>query len=244
MLQIEEVVSMKDTASFFMCPLDDTRIFVFLSGLRTQLIFMDAAATSFNQSMTRPPLDIAFFQRIASGDQTAFALLVAHYHKSVYSVAYRLTRSVPLSEEIVQDVFLKIWLKREMLVEIANFPGFLHTVSTNMIYSALRQQQRDVLSISDTDLDERAPAVNATEEVVQDREYESLLEKAIRRLPERQQQTYILIKREGMKREAAAAAMNISPETVKSNLEQAMKNIRAFCMANLDLMMIIIWLGR
>lgn len=130
-----------------------------------------------------------------------------------------------------------------MLVEIANFPAFLHTVSANMIYSTLRQQQRDILSICDTDLEERSPAANTTEHVVQDREYESLLEKAIRRLPERQQQTYILIKKEGMKREAAAAAMNISPETVKSNLEQAMKNIRAFCMANLDLLTIIIWLG-
>ncbi|WP_177318641.1 RNA polymerase sigma factor [Chitinophaga sancti] len=223
--------------------LAETWIFVFLSGLRIQLISQLRAATSFNQHMTRPLLDTAFFQSIASGDQAAFALLVAHYHKSVYSVAYRLTRSVPLSEEIVQDVFLKIWLKREMLEEIVNFPAFLHTVSTNMIYSTLRQQQRDVLSISDTDLEERTPAVNTTEEVVQDREYENLLEKAIRRLPERQQQTYILIKKEGMKRDAAAAAMNISPETVKSNLEQAMKNIRAFCMANLDLLMIIIWLG-
>lgn len=205
---------------------------------------MDVAATIFNQSTTRPLLDTAFFQRIAAGDQTAFAILVSQHHKIVFSVAYRLTRSVPLSEEIVQDVFLKIWLKRESLVEILNFQAYLHTVSTNMIYSALRQQQRDVLSISDRELEDRPPAVNDTEDVVQDREYAGLLERAIRRLPERQQQTYILIKQEGMKRDDAAAVMNISPETVKSNLEQAMKSIRAFCKANLDLLMIIIFLGQ
>ncbi|WPQ64542.1 sigma-70 family RNA polymerase sigma factor [Chitinophaga sancti] len=203
---------------------------------------MGGADTSFNQDKTRTHLDTVFFQRIAAGDQTAFAVLVSQYSKVVYSVAYRLTRSVPLSEEIVQDVFLKIWLKRAMLVDVVNFPAFLYTVSTNIIYSTLRQQQRDVLSIHATDIEAHQPAVNATEDIVQDREYAGLLEKAIRRLPERQQQTYILIKKEGMKRDAAAAAMNISPETVKSNLEQAMKNIRAFCLANLDILMIIIWL--
>src|SRR5690349_13566037 len=101
---------------------------------------MGGAELSYNQNITRPQIDTAFFHRIAAGDQTAFTVLVSHYHKVVYSIAYKLTRSVQLSEEIVQDVFLKIWLKRDMLVEVANFPAFLHTVSTNMIYSAIRQQ--------------------------------------------------------------------------------------------------------
>jgi RNA polymerase sigma-70 factor (ECF subfamily) len=70
-----------------------------------------------------------------------------------------------------------------------------------------------------------------------DKEYRSLLKKAIDRLPDQQKQVYHLIKERDMKREAVADILQIQPETVKFHLAQAMKNIRGFCMVHLKTFM-------
>lgn len=200
---------------------------------------MHVAGSKYNQDTTEPLIDRPFLQRIAAGDQAAFTRLVSHYHRTVYAIAYKLTRSMPLSEDIVQDVFLKLWLKRAELPEVDNFAAFLHTVSTNTIYSYLRQQVREQEQKRRIAPEEATLSGNDTEAAVQDKEYEQLLEKAIRRLPARQQQTYLLIKKQGMKREQVALLLKISPETVKSNLDLAIKSIRAYCMARLDLLVVL-----
>ena len=197
---------------------------------------MHVAGSKYNQDTAEPPIDRPFFQRIAAGDQAAFTRLVSHYHKTVYAIAYKLTRSMPLAEDIVQDVFLKLWVKRDLLPEVENFPAYLNTLSTNTIYSSLRQQVREQEQKRRLAPEDSSLAGNDTEYTVQDKEYAQVLEKAIRRLPARQQQTYLLIKKQGMKREQVALLLKISPETVKSNLDLAIKSIRAYCMAHLDLL--------
>jgi RNA polymerase sigma-70 factor (ECF subfamily) len=69
------------------------------------------------------------------------------------------------------------------------------------------------------------------EEDTKNREYEQLLQEAVERLPAKQKRTYVLIKKEGLKREQAALILHVSAETVKSNLEQAIRNIKAYCLA-------------
>lgn len=64
-------------------------------------------------------------------------------------------------------------------------------------------------------------------------QYRKILDTAISRLAPQQQQVYRLIREKSLKREEVAAIMQISPETVKSYLAQAIKNIRAFCKANM-----------
>ena len=65
---------------------------------------------------------------VSQGDEMAFRELFAHYQNKLYSVALRVTRSSTLSEEIVEDVFLKIWLKRNDLLEIQNFSAYLFEI--------------------------------------------------------------------------------------------------------------------
>jgi RNA polymerase sigma-70 factor (ECF subfamily) len=56
--------------------------------------------------------EIEILLLVSEGDEMAFKELFAHYQNKLYSIALRLTRSSTLSEEIVEDVFLKIWMKR------------------------------------------------------------------------------------------------------------------------------------
>jgi RNA polymerase sigma-70 factor (ECF subfamily) len=74
---------------------------------------------------------------------------------------------------------------------------------------------------------------NNTEEYLIGREFTSLLQKAIDRLPHQQKQVYQLMKEGDLKRGEVAELLQIKPETVKFHLAQAMKNIRAYCMMHL-----------
>ncbi len=166
--------------------------------------------------------------QIAEGDQKAFGLLFGHYKAGIYTVALRLTHSATVSEEIVQDVFLKVWIKRSGLCQIENFRAYLFTIAQNTIYSAMRKSykqkfvnQQDSATIT---------TLAIPEEDTKYRDYEQLLQEAVSRLPAKQKRTYVLIKEEGMKREQAADILHVSSETVKSNLEQAIRNIKAYCL--------------
>ncbi|SDS91994.1 RNA polymerase sigma-70 factor, ECF subfamily [Mucilaginibacter mallensis] len=63
----------------------------------------------------------ALLGQIAAGNQKSFAIIFAHYSKIIFPFALKLTRSNGLAEEILQEVFLKIWINRENLVSIENF---------------------------------------------------------------------------------------------------------------------------
>ena len=165
--------------------------------------------------------------KIALGDQHAFGLLFRSHRTTIYFTALRLTQSPAISEEIVQDVFMKVWLRRTSLPGIGQFNAWLFTIAQNTIYSAMRKRYREITI---------QRSINAASSLPQPAEdpnpgYEQLLEEAVNHLPSKQKNTYILIKKEGLKRQEAASILNVSAETVKSNLEQAIRNIKAYCTA-------------
>jgi RNA polymerase sigma-70 factor (ECF subfamily) len=171
---------------------------------------------------------------IAQGDEFAFAKLFECYRDRIYTIAYKISHSTTIAEEIVQDVFLKIWFRRDHLVEIQNFNAYLLVIARNNVYKVLKRIAKDyelTLLIGDDQL----LAGDNTEDLLMDKEYNLVLQKAIDRLPDQQKQVYQYIKEKGLKREEVAGLLHLSPETVKFHLAQAMKNIRAFCMLHLDM---------
>jgi RNA polymerase sigma-70 factor (ECF subfamily) len=169
---------------------------------------------------------------VIQGDEAAFAKLFEHYRDKVYSIAYKLTHSTTVAEDVVEDVFLKIWLRRSDLGAIQNFGAYLFTIARNDVYKVLKVTAKNYKISELTDLNQLT-AKNDTEDYLMEKEYRSLLQKAIDRLPDQQRQVYHLIKEQDMKREAVANILQIQPETVKFHLAQAMKNIRGFCMLHL-----------
>ena len=171
---------------------------------------------------------------IANGDELAFTRLFDNYRDRIYSIAFRITHSTTIAEEIVQDVFLKIWLRRGRLVEIENFNAYLFVITRNHVYKTLKQIAKNYELTAITEKDQLADT-NDSAYLVMEKEYNFLLQKAIDRLPSQQKKVYQYIKEKGLKREEAAGLLHLSPETVKYHLAEAMKNIRAFCMLYLDL---------
>jgi RNA polymerase sigma-70 factor (family 1) len=180
---------------------------------------------------------------IAEGDKNAFTQIYNNYRNKIYSIAFELTESSAVAEEIVQDVFLKIWVKRSTLNEVDHFRAYLFTITRNYVFTALKRIARK--GTIEVNAMEGAPLYyHDTEDRVLNNEYSRILQAAIDRLPEQQRQVYNLIKKEGLKREEAAAALQLSPETVKSHLAQAMRSVRTYCLTRLDVSIALIILTR
>lgn len=181
---------------------------------------------------------------VAEGNQQAFAWLVGRYQDRIYVHAVRVLRSAPIAEEVVQDVFLVIWAKRAVLPDLQNFGGYLFTIAKHAIYNSLQEMAKEHarrtvgMAYDDTN------APNNPETALLDKDYANILRQAIDRLPARQKQTYILIRQQGMKREEAAARLGVSPETIKSNLDDALRKMRAYLLYYIEVVLFFLISGR
>lgn len=168
--------------------------------------------------------------QIRQGNETAFTDLFDLYRSRIYTTALRLTRNEWAAEEILQDTFIKIWKIRDTLNNIDNFDGWLFTVARNITFNALKRTEREKLNHNKLVQESITLFYPGADLEMQAKEFQHLVNQAIARLPEKQKATYQLIKEEHLKREEVAARLQVSPETVKWNLDQAMRSIRAYCL--------------
>mgnify|MGYP002424122244 CR=1 FL=1 len=177
---------------------------------------------------------------IASGNEKAFRKLFDSYKERFYAVAFKMTRSDEAAEDIVQDVFMNIWKNREHLLKVDHpssyfFPAVYRKVYHH--YRRLASERKFLQSASAVKETE-----NTTDEMVLAHEYKEWVSQAITRLPPQQQLVFRLSKEEGMNREDIARQLEISPNTVKNHLSNALKFIHAFLRKS-SLILIIIMRG-
>lgn len=116
-----------------------------------------------------------------------------------------------------------------------HFTAWLFTITRNQVFSALKQMAlrrsaEDVVRIHE----DKPEYTISAEAALIDKEYQAILHQAIQQLSPQQRKVYLLIKDKGLKREEAARELNLSPETVKRHLSEAMQVIRGYCLARLD----------
>lgn len=166
-------------------------------------------------------------QRIANGERTAFSILFKHYNQYVHLVGKRLTKSDLLAEELVQDVFLKIWLKRGSLSSIENFGAYLNRMVRNQSFNVLRKMALERMSTDSASLSENI-ADHSTLQAIEMKELSSLLQQALEGLTEQQRKVYELCHMQGLKYKDAAHELGVSYETIHSHMKEAVKKIRIF----------------
>jgi len=169
-------------------------------------------------------------KEVAAGSSLAFTTLFELYKNKIFTIAFRITRSVPVAEEIVQDVFVKLWLHRERLADVAYFRAYLFTSARNETFTALKKAAKHpTFMFGLTDVEHFIDTENETSPEAADNKV--MLQKAIERLPPQQAIVFRMIKLEGFSREETAEKLRLSPATVKVHLALALRSVRAFCMA-------------
>jgi RNA polymerase sigma-70 factor (ECF subfamily) len=202
----------------------------------------------FNVFLTSPGLQEStlhnereLLQLISQGDEQAFATIFDYYRNKIYGAALKLTHSTTVAEEIVEDVFLNIWIRRAGLNEIKNFSAYLFIIARNETYKILKQIAKNYKLILLSEKNQLL-VYNNPEDYLVDKEFTSLLQKAIDRLPHQQKQVYKLMKEKDLKRGEVAELLQLRPETVKFHLAQAMKNIRTYCILHLNTLIALTFL--
>jgi RNA polymerase sigma-70 factor (family 1) len=173
--------------------------------------------------------------QVASGDEHAFSELFNAHHQHLGMHIYRITDSVELAEEVVQDIFLKIWMNRETLNAVQNFKAYLFVISKNHALNCLRKQAKErihKLSIEDNVVTMQLANNNDIDE------HYTLLDEAIDHLPPQQQKVYLLSRHSRLKYDEIASQLGLSRETVKKYLQGATHSITNFVQANMGVTLI------
>jgi RNA polymerase sigma-70 factor (ECF subfamily) len=163
--------------------------------------------------------------KIAGGDEYAFTELFNWYYQPLGQSILRLTESLEMTQEIVQDAFVKIWLRRETITEIDNFNGYLFILCRNQAFTTLKRLARE------KKLQPLVEQHMQWESEMDDLEnpsehYRELIQHAVAKLPAQQQKIYELSRYERLKYEEIAEKLGLSSETVKTQVYNAVKFIR------------------
>jgi RNA polymerase sigma-70 factor (family 1) len=176
--------------------------------------------------------------RIVNGDEIAFREIFDLFSPKVYGFAMKLTHSAALSEEIVQDVFVKIWVGRESLENVNYFPSYLYTITRNHTFNILKKLavEERIKKILIRDLAEEQ---DESQENTLYQEHHHLLVNAVSQLPPQQRLVYSLCHQQGLKYEEVAEQLNISRLTVKTHMQKALRTIRSHFKSTLTLIFIL-----
>lgn len=170
-------------------------------------------------------LERMLLDRVAEGDKVAFTELFDHYQVMVYDYSMKLTRSKSQAEEIVQDIFIKIWLKRKDIQTIENFGAYLNRATRNQCYTALRKIAADALKYVELTAQDVLSGTNAEHRLLYN-ESAKMLKTVVDTLPPQQKLVYELCHEQGLKYQEVADQLNISSGTVHKHMKLALKTIR------------------
>ena len=161
---------------------------------------------------------------IATGDQAAARELLNRHLNRLLNVAYRLLGNRDDSEEVVQEVFLKVWTHAvKWEPGRAKFETWMHRVTINLCYDRLRRRKETPVDDLPEQVDDRAgPA-----ELLQESQIAVRVRAAMNELPERQKLALTLCHLQGLSNIEASQIMEISVEAIESLLARARRGLKA-----------------
>ncbi len=192
--------------------------------------------------LTTFPKQDELFQRISEGDERAYALFFNHYYRNLRPFVLRFTKSSADAEEVLQDVFLRVWLNRDKIIDIEHIDAWVYKVASRECLSFLRKN----LSVRTT-----LTGIKESEEFPDPRGYTPLdtisleeINRAIAvvvdNMPAQRKKIYQMSRDEGLKPAEIAEALSLSVSTVKNVLTTCLKEIRAFLVrAGFDFLLIL-----
>lgn len=174
----------------------------------------------------------------AQGSQGAFVALFHRYKSKLYGYTLRLTGSEMLAEDIVQDVFMKLWADHVSLGSIDNFSSYLFRMSRNHVLNHFKRMAHETAILSEM-FRGGEPGSNNAQEMLAAREVEEVLQSVVNTLPPQQRAVYRLSREEGKSHEEIAELLRISPNTVKNHVVQAMATIRTQLRRHADSLLVV-----
>jgi RNA polymerase sigma-70 factor, ECF subfamily len=164
---------------------------------------------------------------LKKGDMAAFDAIYNKYCYKLHEFVFVFLKQKEDAEEIVQEVFIKIWESKGKIDIYASFESFLFTIAYNSTMSLLRKRMSETKS---REYLKSLQQVSSAEQVIDEIQYKELKQKVeslLKQLTPRQEEIYRLSREEGLTHEEIAKKLNISESTVNNHLVKTMKFIKS-----------------
>jgi len=169
-------------------------------------------------------LDHQLMNRIKAGESLAYDTLFKKYYAYLCMIVYRMIQDKSAAEDVVQDVMLELWKKRES-IEIKNaVKSYLHRSVRNKTLNRIRDNRMKFEG--DEQLLEVPSGESSPIQMMQGEDLAQTLQKTYEKLPEKCRIVFSLVKYEGLSYKEAAEQLEISVKTVENQISKALKIFR------------------
>jgi len=177
--------------------------------------------------------------QIISGDTDAFAEIYDLYKDRIFAFAYTLTKSKEIAEEATQEVFVKLWEKRDQINSDFPLTPYIKKITYNYIISFFRKVKLD--KQLQQNLYRNMEALrNSNEDEILQKELNNLYRRAIEELPQQKRTAYLLSREQHLSYEEIALQMGLSKNTVRNHMTEAIQFIRNYITNHADLACLIL----
>ncbi len=180
--------------------------------------------------------------RLQKGSRSAFHALYELYHQDIYAYGISLLKSKSLAEDLVQDVFIKIWTKRKSLNPNLSFRSFIFTITRNMAFNMLTKAANHT-KLKETIFYKEQHKTKTADHTLLEHNYNRLKQKAIAGLTPRCRLVFEMSRNEGKTYSEISQELGISENTVKNQISTALADIRSFLEKHGDIVFTLVLLG-
>ena len=173
-------------------------------------------------------------QQIAGGNQQAFSSLFRLFYPRMHSFALQYVHVRETAEEITNDVFIKIWNRREEIMAVNNLSTYLFVSVKNHALNYLKQYSHIHVVTDDNEGVSGLINRNDPEQELEWKEIYFQLNQAIEKLPDQCRAVFKLIKEDGFRYKEVAEILGVSPRTVETQLFRAMKKLQSLVKEHIE----------
>ncbi len=168
---------------------------------------------------------------LKSGNKIAFKHFYDKYHLPLYRKLLKLVQAEVIAEELLQDLFMKIWQKRELIDPEQSFKAYLYRIAERIVSDHYRKLAREVklereINITSIDIYE------ASKEDAQVEFAQKIINEAIDTLPSQQKIVFRMCKIDGKSYEEVSKLLNISHATINTHISRASKSVKEYVLKN------------
>jgi len=162
-----------------------------------------------------------------NGYEKVLTEIYQQYRTELFAHALQFVKCKMDSEEIVQDVFIKIWWRKERIEMLEDISSYLFVAVKNQSINYLAKKTNDRSKLSRY-REDMITLYNRDGGTYSLNEYEAIIGQAVDQLPPQQKAVYRMVREGQWKRKQIAIELKLSPITVKSHMAKALKNVRKY----------------
>ena len=166
-------------------------------------------------------------RRLKKGDRQSFKIVYEQYVNALHSFVVRFVKSSTIADDVVQEVFIKIWEKRESIDISKSFQAYLYTIAKNLVLNKLVQSRREI-SMFQTIMEAAQILSNKTEEDIYFKETTRFIKEGVDKLPPQQKNIYDLCKNQGLTYDQVAERLKLSSHTINAQMVNCLRTLKQY----------------